>query len=204
MSGPLSHGNAVQTSPQKLVGQTHAGCHPIRGPPVPPQQILPIEILGQRLQRDGDVAQPLCAVCAVLQHVYAYVAEMIFGSQYPHIDIAQRYQLGSLVDIIRRRAVELLQALVQIDYDLLGRRCGKRSHRSRILVQPNTQVDVSTRPQSAFGVQSSDRPALDQQRLHISRPKQRDSLDDSALLTASLQSVEAVRLPKFVSSSGRA
>ena len=91
---------------------------------------------------------------------------MIFGSQYPHVDLAQRYQLRTLVDIIQRRAVELGQTLVQIDYDRLGRRSGKCSHRDRILFRPNTQVDVSIRPQPAFGVQSSDCPALDQQRLH--------------------------------------
>ena len=102
----------------------------------------------------------------MLQHVYAHVAEMIFGSQYPHVDIAQRYQLGTLVDIIQRRAVELRQTLVPIDYDYFRRRSGKCSHRNRILFRPNTQVDVPTRSQPAFGVQPRDCPALDQQRLH--------------------------------------
>jgi len=129
MSSPLSHGNAVQTGPEKLVCQTHAGCDPVRGPPVSPQQVLPIEIFGERFQHDGNVAQAQRAVRAVAQHVYAHVAEMIFGSQYPHVDIAQRYQLGTLVDIIQRRAVELAQAFVQVDYDRLGGRGGKCRHR---------------------------------------------------------------------------
>jgi len=68
--------------------------------------------MGQRFQHDADVAQPQGAVRAVLQHVYAHVAEMIFGSQYPHVDITQRYQSGSLVDLIQRRAVELTKTLV--------------------------------------------------------------------------------------------
>jgi len=80
----------------------------------------------------------------MLQHVYAYVAEMIFGSQYPYLDIAQRYQLGTLVYVIQRGAVELGQALMQIDYDRLGRR-GKCSRSDLVLFRPNTQVDVSTR-----------------------------------------------------------
>jgi hypothetical protein len=129
---------------------------------------------------------------------------MIFGSQYPHVDIAQRYQLGTLVDIIQRRPVELRQTLVQIDYDRLGRRSGNCSHRDRILFRPNTQVDVSVGSQPALGVQSRDCPALGQQRLHTSRPKQRDGLDDLALLAASLESVQAVRLPKFEGSGGGA
>ncbi len=100
------------------------------------------------------------------QHVYAHVAEMIFGSQYPHVDVAQQYLLGTLVDIIQRRAVELGQTLVQIDYARLGRRSGKCSRRDRMLFRPNTQVDVPIRSQPTFGVKSSDCPALDQQRVH--------------------------------------
>ena len=166
MSVPLCRWNAVQTSPEKLVCQTHNARHPICGPPVSPQQILPVKILGQRLQHDRDVAQPECAVRTMLLHVYAHVAEMIFGSQYPYVEIAQRYELGTPVDIIQRRAVELRQTVVQIDCDRFGRRSGKCSHRGRILFRPNTQVDISIGPQAAFGVQSSDCPALDQQRLH--------------------------------------
>jgi hypothetical protein len=138
------------------------------------------------------------------QHVYAHVSEMIFGSQYPHVYIAQRYQLGTLVDIIQRRAVEFRETLVQIDHDRLGRRSGKCGHRGRILLRPYTQVDVPTRSQAAFGVQPSDCPALGQQRLHTSRPKQRDGLDDLGLLAAGLESVEAVGLPKFEGSGGGA
>jgi hypothetical protein len=127
---------------------------------------------------------------------------MIFGSQYPHVDIAQRYQLGALVDVIQRRAVELRETLVQIDHDRLSRRSDKCGHSNRILFRPNTQVDVSIGSQPALGVQSSCSPALDQQRLHASRPKQRDGLDDLALLADSLESVQAVRLPKFVGRGG--
>ena len=116
--------------------QTHRRCHPIRGPPVSPQQILPIKILRQGLQHDGDVAQPAGAVRAMLQHVYAHVAEMIFGSQYPYVDFAKCYQLGTLVDIIQRRAVELRQTLVQIDCDRFGGRSGKRVHRVERLPSP--------------------------------------------------------------------
>jgi hypothetical protein len=47
--------------------------------------------------------------------MYAHVAEMIFGSQYPHVDIAQRYQPRALVDGLQRRAVEFLQSVVQVD-----------------------------------------------------------------------------------------
>jgi hypothetical protein len=96
---------------------------------------------------------------------------MIFGSQDPHVDIAQRYQLGSLVDIIQRRAVQLAQTAVQIDYDRFGGRSGKRGHRARILLRPNAQVDISIGSYPAFRIQSSNRPALDQQRLHTHRPK---------------------------------
>jgi len=65
----------------------------------------------------------------MLQHVYTHVAKVIFGSQYPHVDIAQWYELGTLIDVIQRRAVELGQTLVQIDYDRLGRWSGKCIHR---------------------------------------------------------------------------
>jgi len=93
---------------------------------------------------------------------------------------------------------------VQIDYDGLGRQSGKCSHRDAVLFRPNTQVDVAVGTYPAFGVQSSDRPALDQQRLHTRRPKQRDGLDDLAFLAASLESVQTVHLPKFVGSGRRA
>jgi hypothetical protein len=96
---------------------------------------------------------------------------MIFGSQYPHVDVAQPYQLGSLVDFIQRRAVELRETLVQIDYDRLGPRSSERSHSDRILLRSNTQVDISIGSQPAFGVQPSDRPTLDQQRFDPRRPK---------------------------------
>jgi hypothetical protein len=129
---------------------------------------------------------------------------MIFGSQYPHVYIAQRYQLGTLVDIIQRRAVEFRETLVQIDHDRLGRRSGKCGHRGRILLRPNTQVDVPTRSQPALWVQPRDCPALGQQRLHTSRPKRRDGLDDLGLLAAGLESVQAVRLPKFAAGGGGA
>jgi len=72
----------------------------------------PIKILGQELQDDGDVAKPRCAVRTMLLHVYAHVAEMIFGSQYPYVDITHPSQSRSLLDLIQRRAVELRQALV--------------------------------------------------------------------------------------------
>jgi hypothetical protein len=96
---------------------------------------------------------------------------MIFGAQYPHVDITQRYQSGSLVDLIQRRAVELPKTLVQIDYDRLGGRSGKCSRSDRILLRPNTQVDVPIGPQPTFWVQSSDCPAFDQQWLHACRPQ---------------------------------
>jgi hypothetical protein len=146
LSGSLNLGNAVQAGSEKLVCQTHGGCDPVRGPPVSSQKILPVKILGQRLQHDGDVAQPQGAVRTMLQHVYTHVAEMIFGPQYPHVDIRQPYQLRTLVDIIQRRAVELWQTLVPIDCARLGPRSGKCSHRGRILFRPNTQVDVSIGP----------------------------------------------------------
>jgi len=96
---------------------------------------------------------------------------MIFGSQYPHVDITQRYQSGSIVDLIQRRAVELPKTLVQIDYDRLGRRSGQCSRGDRILLRPNTQVDVSIGSQPTFRVQSRDCPTLHQERLHTRRPK---------------------------------
>jgi hypothetical protein len=102
------------------------------------------------------------------QHVYAHVSEMIFGSQYPDVDITQRYHLGAPVDIIQRRAVEFRETLVQIDHDRLCRRSGKRGHRGRMLLRPHTQVDVPTRSQPALRVQPRDCPALDEQRLHTS------------------------------------
>jgi hypothetical protein len=48
----------------------------------------------------------------MLQHVNAHVPEMVFGSQYPHVDVAQRDQLGTGEDVAQRRAVELRQTLV--------------------------------------------------------------------------------------------
>jgi len=68
---------------------------------------------------------------------------MIFGSQYPHVDITQRYQSGSLVDVIHRGAVKLPQTPVQVHDDALGRGTGKCIHSHRVLFRPNTQVDVS-------------------------------------------------------------
>ncbi|MEE8346823.1 MAG: hypothetical protein V3S20_05705 [Dehalococcoidia bacterium] len=100
------------------------------------------------------------------QHVYAHVSEMIFGSQYPHVDVAQRYELRPLVDVIQRGAVEFRETLVQIDHDRLGRRSGKCSQRDCMLFRWHTQVDVAIRSQPAFGVQPRYCPTLDQQRLH--------------------------------------
>jgi len=48
----------------------------------------------------------------MLQHVYAHVPEMIFGTYYPYVDITQRYQLASLVDLIHRSAMELPETLM--------------------------------------------------------------------------------------------
>jgi hypothetical protein len=70
---------------------------------------------------------------------------MIFGSQDPHVDIAQRYELGTLVDIIERRAVELRQTPVQIDDYRFGHRGVERDHRGRILLRSNAQVEVTVR-----------------------------------------------------------
>jgi hypothetical protein len=55
---PLFHWNAVKTGSEKLVCQTHSGCHPIRAPPVSLQEIFPIKILGQRFQQDGGESPP--------------------------------------------------------------------------------------------------------------------------------------------------
>jgi hypothetical protein len=90
--------------------------------------------------------------------------------------------------------VEFLQSLVQVDGAHIDGSSTKYLQGDRVLLRAHAQVDVPIRSQPAFGVESSDCPALDQQGLHAGRAKQRDGRDDVLFVARSLECVKTVGL----------
>jgi hypothetical protein len=81
---------------------------------------------------------------------------------------------------------------VQVDNAGLGSSAGKRSDCSFVLLRPDTQVDVSVGSQPALRVESSRRPALEQQGVDPERTQSVHSLRDVTFVDTRLKGVVAI------------